>query len=213
MTNLISLFPICIVLIGILAEIRIFRIYRRTGLQSHLLLVVGGMIVFVGMLGGFGVLWLNIPNIDFENMRFLIPISFFMLIEIFGVILGTVATALMMTRDIGVLKELRRRTTRLQWLMGNVPRIEQNMYPPIGKKWIGVATGVGIIIIPGAILAIFAFKMTSLGLTGALAIFILYLIFGGLLIGFSIIYFKEPKKDRKEKSVIKDVGEGADLKK
>ena len=182
-------FPVFLVIVFVLSEIRMFRVYRRVRLTSYFLLLVGGGLSSIGVLGGIVTFFVNMP--DITSIRCVIPFVFFILIALAGGVLIDVGSTIALTKELGVLRELRKQTTWLQWRLGDVPRIERNIPPPIGKnwKWAGIATGVGIIIIPRGILALSTANTTNS--TATLIGFLLNLVLGGLLIGFSTIYFKE----------------------
>jgi len=154
-------------------------------LRSHLVLAIAGIILVVPLAWFTGLL------VWFINIPYPLGSKFFELLMLCSGILVLAGAALAMTKEAGVLKELRKRTSCLGWILGNVPHVENGLYATTARKWTGVAWGLAHIIF-GLIFALYIYHTGTPEIVskGALAIFVFFLLLGCLIIAFSIAYSK-----------------------
>lgn len=124
-----------------------YRIYRRTKLIGGLLSSIGSWLMLIGF--SRRILFRFYPELS-DNLTLLLVL---LVVTIGGALLISISIGLLITKNSGGLNELRKRTTRMQRIFGNVPQGDLRGFPPDTKRKVVLRIGLGALL--GALLFLF----------------------------------------------------------
>ncbi len=125
-------FKLLLSLVIILGAFYFGRIYFFTKMKSFFLFFLGAVIASIGLFGFAFNYWKE------ETGWKILPYIFIIL----GGLILAIGFAILATLESGMNRELIKRTTFLQCLVGDIPIIDKDKYPPLLKKRTGIIFGI-----------------------------------------------------------------------